>query len=72
MSGTYVWAYFKAFIGFSDWGEYDAVIHSRGAIVLRELERRVGKASLGGTESVFNKTCIKTSTQDFIEAKSGY
>ncbi|HHY04253.1 MAG TPA: M1 family metallopeptidase, partial [Thermoanaerobacterales bacterium] len=55
---------------FSDWGEYDAVIYSRGAIVLRELERRVGKAKFREALRVyFQQNMYKNaSTQDFIEA----
>jgi len=55
---------------FSSWREYGAIVYSRGAIMLKELERRMGKGKLQDAMIYyFKQNQYKNATaDDFIEA----
>lgn len=55
---------------FSSWSEYSAVVYSRGAIMLKELERRMGKGKLREALGYYlrNNQYKNATTDNFIEA----
>jgi hypothetical protein len=55
---------------FSSWQDYDALVYSRGAIILRELENRMGKVKFKeALRHYFKQNLFKNATtRDFIKA----
>ena len=55
---------------FSSWREYSAIVYSRGAIMLKELERRMGKGKLQQAMIYYLKQnqYKNATTEDFMEA----
>lgn len=55
---------------FNSWGEYDAVVYSRGAIMLRQLENAVGKDRFREALRLYFRQNIykNATTVDFINA----
>ncbi len=55
---------------FKSWEEYDAIIYSKGAIMLKELEARMGKQKLAEALRIYLRENIyeNASTEDFIRA----
>lgn len=55
---------------FNNWGEYDAVVYSRGAIMLKQLESSIGKEKFREAMRFYFKQNIykNATTADFIKA----
>ncbi|MDI3481075.1 MAG: hypothetical protein PWQ97_730 [Tepidanaerobacteraceae bacterium] len=55
---------------FSSWGEYDAIVYSRGAIMLKQLESIIGEDKFReATRFYFKQNIYKNATtEDFIKA----
>jgi hypothetical protein len=55
---------------FTSWGEYDAIVYSRGAIMLKDLEYRMGKVKLREALRFYFKDNLykNAATKDFIKA----
>lgn len=55
---------------FNSWGEYDAIVYSRGAIMLRKLEELIGKEKFQEALRFYFKQNLykNATTRDFIKA----
>ncbi|MFO7152020.1 MAG: M1 family metallopeptidase [Bacillota bacterium] len=55
---------------FKSWGEYDAIVYKKGAIMLKELESRIGKNKLRQALRSYLKEKVfeNADTEDFVEA----
>ncbi|MDN5331411.1 MAG: hypothetical protein PWP45_636 [Tepidanaerobacteraceae bacterium] len=58
---------------FKSWGEYDATVYKKGAIMLKELEGRVGKSKMRKALRLYLRQNVfgNATTDDFVNAVSG-
>lgn len=58
---------------FKSWGEYDATVYKKGAIMLKELESRIGKSKMREALRFYLKQNVfgNATTADFVNAVSG-
>jgi hypothetical protein len=58
---------------FRSWGEYDAIVYKKGAIMLKELENRIGKSKMRKALRIYLRQNVfgNATTDDFANAVSG-